>query len=209
MTLGQVRSSLRQPAVVTVAMALAAGLAVRAQQPAPSPPAGQPPASVPTAPTPPSSAQTPRSAPTTPAGPVLSLTADAGFVIFTVRAEGALDFEAFFAKVKEALEQGTKPEYKEMAAGWKLFKIAEAPQSGQVMYASVMDPAVKGADYDPVKLLLDVFPAAATALFPKLKDALISVNRLNLQTILGMGRAQCVMPRAPCFVLGAARGAQQ
>lgn len=131
-----------------------------------------------------------------PGGPALSLTGDAGFVIFTVRAEGATDFEAFFAKVREALETGSAPQYLQMAAGWKLFKVSEAP-TGQVMYASFMDPAVKGADYDPVKIVADVFPAEANALFSKLKDALISVNRLNLTTTLRMG--DCLLASVlPC-----------
>jgi hypothetical protein len=97
------------------------------------------------------------------------------------------DFEAFFAKVKEALERGSKPEYKQMAAGWKLYKVTDGAAPGDVLYASVIDPAVKGADYDPVKILGDVMPDDARALYPKLQAAIKSVNRLNLQTTLKMG----------------------
>jgi hypothetical protein len=120
----------------------------------------------------------------------LGFTGDAGFVFFTVKAELAADFEAFFAKVKDALEQGTTPEYKQMAAGWRLFKVTDAPQGGQVLYASLIDPAVKGVDYNPVKIVADVFPAEVEALSAKLHAALVSVNRLNMQPALKMGGGQ-------------------
>jgi hypothetical protein len=110
----------------------------------------------------------------------LAFTGDAAFVIWTVKAEGAGDFEAFLAKVKEALAQGTKPEHAQMAAGWKLFKVTEGAQSGQLLYASIVDPAVLLVDYDPVKILSEVMPAEAAAMYPKFKDALVTVNRLNL-----------------------------
>jgi len=99
---------------------------------------------------------------------------------------GSKDFEAFFAKVKEALQKGSKPEHKQMAAGWKLYKVLDGAAPGDVLYASVIDPAVKGADYDPVKILGDVMPEDARALFPKLQAAIKSVNRLNLQTTMRM-----------------------
>jgi hypothetical protein len=99
---------------------------------------------------------------------------------------GSKDFEAFFAKVKEALQKGSKPEHKQMAAGWKLYKVLDGAAPGDVLYASVIDPTVKGVDYDPVKILGDVMPDDARALFPKLQAAIKSVNRLNLQTTMKM-----------------------
>ena len=154
-----------------------------AQQPPASPPPAQQPAPPPTAPPAAPTSAAPAQAP----APTLTFASDAGLVIFTVKAEGAADFEAFFAKVKQALEQSKKPEYKSMASGWTLFKVADMSQSGQVLYASLMDPIVKGADYDPVKILTTTMPTEATALYPKLKDALVSINRLSLQMALKMG----------------------
>jgi hypothetical protein len=168
------------------------------QTPTAAPPsASQPPAAPaqpPAAPAqPPAPAQQPAAPAKPPAAPPggaqpagLSFTAEAGLALFTVKAEGAADFEAFFAKVKDALEKSAKPEYKEIAAGWKIYKITDALQTGQVLYASIMDPATKGVDYDPVKILSEVSSADVTALYPKFKDALISVNRLNLQPLMVM-----------------------
>jgi hypothetical protein len=152
-----------------------------AQQP-PAQPAPQPPAS-PQQPAP----QPAGPAPTPAAAPNLGFTADAGLILFTIKAEGAADFEAFFAKVKEALAKGTKPEYKAMAASWKMYKVTDGAAPGQALYASVIDPAVKDADYDPVKILGTELPADAQVLYPKLKDAIVSVNKLNLATSLKMG----------------------
>ena len=118
--------------------------------------------------------------------PSLMFAADAGIVIFTVKSEGAADFEAFFAKVKDALAKSANPAAKTMAAGWTLFRVDDLTQAGQVLYASVMDPVMKGADYDPVKLLTSEAPSDAAALGPKLKDAIVSVNRLGLTSVMKM-----------------------
>ncbi len=155
-------------------LCLSAG--VRAQQP--TPPA-TPPAQT-TTPATPTITTTPTTAAVVPAAPRLALTGDAAFVIWTVKSEGAGDFEAFLAKVREALALGTKPEHARMAAGLKLFKVTGGVQSGQVLYASIIDPAVLIVDYDPVKILSEVMPAEAAAMYPKFKDALVTVNRLNL-----------------------------
>ena len=136
------------------------------------------------------SAQQPAPPPPDPPAPApgLAFAADAGVVIFTVKAEGAGDFEAFFAKLKQALQQGARPEHAQMVQGWKLFRVADLAQAGQVLYASIMDPTVAGVDYDPVKIVSDVFPAEAAELVPKLKDAVLSVNRLTLEEVLALGR---------------------
>jgi len=120
--------------------------------------------------------------------PTLAFTGDAGLVLFTVKADAAAEFESFVARVKEALAKGAKPEYKQMASGWKVYKVTDAPQNAQVIYAALIDPAVKGSDYDPIKILSDVAPADAVALYPKLKDAIVSVNRLNLGPGVQMGQ---------------------
>ena len=108
-------------------------------------------------------------------------------MLFTIKAEGVADFEAFFAKVKEALEKGTKPEYKQMASGWKMYRVTDGAAPGDALYAAVVDPAVKSADYDPVKILGDVLPDDARALYPKLAAAIKSVNKLNLTSSMKMG----------------------
>lgn len=178
---------------IGIVVTLVALCAVRGAMPASAQAVPQPP---PAGQTPPAPAQAPAGPPATgqpapakpPAAPPtgLSFLGEAGLALFTVKSEGAADFEAFFAKVKEALEKSPKPEYKQMATGWKIYRVTDTLQAGQVLYASIMDPAAKGVDYDPVKILSDVSSTEITALYPKFKDALISVNRLNLQPVMMM-----------------------
>lgn len=180
--------SYRRMFVAAAVVALVAASGVTAAQaqtppaaPAPAPAAGQTPA--------PAAGQTPTPAApaAAPAAPSLGFTGDGGLLLFTVKAEGAADFEAFFNKVKEALEKSPKPEYKQMAAGWKIYKVTDGAAAGQTLYAGVVDPAVKGADYDPVKILSEVLPDDARLLYPKLAAAIVSVNKLNLQYTIKMG----------------------
>ena len=139
--------------------------------------------------------------PPKPAGPALVFASDAGIVVFTVRAEGASDFEAYFARVKEALWKGANPLYEQMAKGWILFKVAEGPAAGQILYWSVIHPVVKTADYDPIKILTDVFSEEALALHPNLKDAIVSVNRVNLAIANNLGAACYLAGVLPCYKL--------
>lgn len=165
---------------------------LRAQQPQQTPPQ-QPPAGQ----------QPAAQQPAQPAGPTLPMTSDAGLILFTVRAEydapdpadatkkikanGAADFEAYMTKVKDALAKSTKPEYKQMAAGWKLFKGLEGAEPGKILYVAVIDPAVKGVDYDPLKILKEISPTDDATLRPKIIGAVEGVNKLNLQNSIKMG----------------------
>jgi hypothetical protein len=195
--------SRRMFAVLSLAALVTASTGLRAygQTPAtPAPPAQTPPAGR-AGQTPPPAGQAP-AAPGTPQ-PVLPMTSDAGLILFTVRAEyeapdpadatkkikvnGAADFEAFMAKVKEALEKSTKPEHKQMAAGWKLYKGLEGAEPGKVLYVAVVDPTLKGTDYDPLKIVREIFPTEAATLVPKMVAAVEGVNKLNLQNLMKMG----------------------
>ena len=101
------------------------------------PPAQQPPAS----PTPSPAAQA------TPAKSPYVFAADAAAILNFVKADKTADFEMIIGKLKDALAKSDKPERKQQAAGWKVFKAAEAGPGGSVIYVSLMDPVVKGADY--------------------------------------------------------------
>src|SRR5436853_4593858 len=47
---------------------------------------------------------------------------DAGMVLNFIKPDKTADFEAVMAKVKEALQKSEKPDRKQQAAGWKVFK---------------------------------------------------------------------------------------
>ena len=69
------------------------------------------------------------------------------------------------AKLKEALQKSTKPERKQQAASWKVFKSPEAAQGGNVLYVFVIDPSVKDADYTVSTILAEAFPQEVQTLY--------------------------------------------
>ena len=171
------------PAVVGRSAWIALGLvvgtlstaAVRAQQtPAQQPPAqpGQP-------------AQQAQAAPTT-----RVFASDAGMVLNFIKPDKTADFEAVVSKLKEALQKSEKPERKQQAANWKVFKAAEAGAGGAAIYVSVVYPAVKGADYTVTTILAEAFPTEVQDLYKKYADAFgtPSGNLLNLTLLSDLGK---------------------
>src|SRR3979490_823648 len=84
---------------------------------------------------------------------------DGGVILNFVKADKTADFEMVIGKVKEALAKSDKPERKQQAAGWKVFKASEAGPSGAVIYAFLIDPAAKGSDYSVGNILVEAFGA--------------------------------------------------
>jgi hypothetical protein len=84
------------------------------------------------------------------------------------------DFETVLGKVKDALAKSDKPERKQQAAGWTVFKSsapAQSPQGPATAYVMRIDPIVKGAEYDLMRIIAEVFPVEAQELFLKYKEA--------------------------------------
>ncbi len=80
-------------------------------------------------------------------------------VLNFIKPDKTADFEAVMAKLKEALQKSEKPERKQQAASWKVFKSPE-PAGANVLYVFVIDPAVKDADYTVSNILAEAFPPA-------------------------------------------------
>jgi hypothetical protein len=84
---------------------------------------------------------------------------DAGMVLNFIKADKTADFEAVVVKLKEALQKSEKPERKQQAASWKVFKSPEPAAGGNALYVFIIDPSVKGADYTVSNILAESFPA--------------------------------------------------
>ncbi len=67
---------------------------------------------------------------------------DAAMLTFYIKADKAADFEKVMAKLHDALANSDKPERKQQAAGWKLYKAADPGPNGTVIYINfiVADP---------------------------------------------------------------------
>lgn len=114
---------------------------------------------------------------------------DAGMVLNFIKVDKTADFEAVMAKLKEALQKSDKPERKQQAASWKVFKSPDPAANGNVLYVFIIDPAVKGADYTVSTILAEAFPTEVQALFKQYADAYASgQNFVNLALVSDFGK---------------------
>jgi hypothetical protein len=122
-----------------------------------------------------------------PAAPVLQLEGDAATITVLIKPDKTADFEEVLGKLKEALAKSEKPERKEQAAGWNIYKTSQAVQ-GNTAYIMYINPVVKGAEYDISRLIAEVFPTEVTALFEKYKGAFAGRGITPLTKFMSMGQ---------------------
>jgi len=109
---------------------------------------------------------------------------DAGMVLNFIKPDKTADFEAVIVKLKEALQKSEKPDRKQQAASWKVFKSPDPAAGGNVLYVFMIDPAVKGADYTVSTILAEAFPTEVQTLYKQYAEAYASgQNFVNLQLV--------------------------
>src|SRR5215471_21602096 len=114
---------------------------------------------------------------------------DAGMVLNFIKADKTADFEAVMAKLKEALSKSEKPERKQQAASWKVFKSPDPAAGGNVLYVFMIDPAVKGADYTVSTILAEAFPTEVQTLYKQYAEAYASgQNFVNLSLVSNLAK---------------------
>src|SRR5262245_26390662 len=115
---------------------------------------------------------------------------DGGLVLNFIKADKTADFEAVIAKLKEALQKSEKPERKEQAKSWKVFKSPDPAAGGNVLYVFMIDPAVKGADYTVSNVLAEGFPPAeVNELYKQYAGAYAQgQNFVNLSLVADLGK---------------------
>jgi hypothetical protein len=114
---------------------------------------------------------------------------DAGMVLNFIKTDKTADFEAVIAKLKEALQKSEKPERKQQAASWKVFKSPDPAAGGNVLYVFMIDPAVKGADYTVSTILAEAFPTEVQALYKQYAEAYASgQNFVNLSLVSDLAK---------------------
>ena len=96
---------------------------------------------------------------------------DGGVILNFVKADKTADFEMALGKLKEALAKIEKPERKEQAAGWKVFKAAEPGPGGAAIYVFIIDPVAKGAEYSVGNILVEAFAAEGQTIYKTYSDA--------------------------------------
>ena len=83
-------------------------------------------------------------APAEPAKPVLTINSDAAIITLLIKPDKTADFEVVLNKLKEALAKSEKPERKQQAAGWKIFKSTQMA-AGQRRLHHAHRPGGQGA----------------------------------------------------------------
>jgi hypothetical protein len=126
-------------------------------------------------------------APQSARGPALALASEAGMVLSPITPSQTSVFEDVMQKVRDALGKSTDPVRRQQAAGWKVYKGAE-PFQGHTLYLSVMDPAVKGADYNVFEFLKETMgDAEARLLFEQFRAAYAGPQHVvNMSPVLSM-----------------------
>ena len=118
-------------------------------------------------------------------------------VLNFVKPEKTADFEAVIAKLREALQKSDKPERKQQAASWKVFRAKEPGTNGSVLYVFTMDPAIKGADYTVSTILAEAFPTEVQQLYKSYAEAYASgQNYVNLKLVTALGDVNVARPQS-------------
>ncbi len=111
---------------------------------------------------------------------------DAGMVLNFIKADKTADFEAVMVKLKEALQKSDKPERKQQAASWKVFKSPDPAAGGNVLYVFIIEPAVKDADYTVSNILAEVYkPEELNTIYKQYAESYAqgqNIINLNLTT---------------------------
>jgi hypothetical protein len=114
---------------------------------------------------------------------------DAGMVLNFIKGDKTADFEAIVAKLKEALQKSDKPERKQQAASWKVFKAVEPGPNNSALYVFWVMPPVKSADYTVSTLLAEAFPTEVQDLYKRYADAYAQgQNFVNLALVNDLGK---------------------
>ena len=136
----------------------------------------------------PSFAQEPAAeAPQEPPKPVLTLDGDAAVISILIKPDRVADFEEVLTKLKEALQKSENAVRRQQAAGWKIFKSPQLAQ-GSAVYVMVIDPVVKGEEYDITRLIAEVFPVEVQVLFEKYRDSFAGRAISSLNSFMLMGQ---------------------
>jgi hypothetical protein len=151
-------------------------------------------------PQPASTNQTPANA--SPAAPIsadpaaVTFSSDVGMLLVTVSPAKRADYEAVIVALQEALAKSQDAEVRTMAAGWRIYKVAEADAKANVLYVHVMLQAIRGVDYRPSIWLDKLLGGAPPELLVKYRDAFVGApSKLSLVEFANMAVAPVAKPQ--------------
>jgi hypothetical protein len=107
--------------------------------------------------------------------------AETGLLVFHVRPEATDDFEQVVERLRQGLETTVSQVRRDQASGWRFFRATATADAA--VYVMLFDPVIRDADYDPVKMLVELAPGEAQPLYERLRGSVIRVERLDLNRV--------------------------
>ncbi|HVZ23183.1 MAG TPA: hypothetical protein VG871_19050 [Vicinamibacterales bacterium] len=106
--------------------------------------------------------------------PKTTFAGDAVIEAFAVNPDKTADYEKVIAALKDALSKSANPLAKQQAAGWKIYQNSTPNPDGSIVYVHVIDPVVKGADYNILNNIYEVVkdPTEQRAMYDLYRGAL-------------------------------------
>lgn len=103
-----------------------------------------------------------------------------------VQSAQATVFERTMKRVGDALHNSENVDRRRQAASWKVYRATDPLDGGVVLFISVFDPVVSGADYWVPQILNEAFPTEVQALYETYTGAFADGQiLLNLSPIVG------------------------
>jgi len=112
---------------------------------------------------------------------------DGGMVLNFIKKDKEADFESVIAKLKEALMKSEKPERKAQTEGWNIFKTDLMGPGGAVTYFALVQPVIKGNDYNMRTILTEAFGVADTnTIYKTLADSVVGQQIVLMTSSVSM-----------------------
>ncbi len=87
--------------------------------------------------------------------PTRAFSGQVGIIVNFVNSANTADYEGVMKAFSESLTSSDSAQRKQMGAGFKLYRAAEMGPNNSVIYYSLFNPAISGAEYEPITVLSD------------------------------------------------------
>jgi hypothetical protein len=115
---------------------------------------------------------------------------DVGMVLHVVKPGSASDYETALVALQDAFSKSSDEEVKRVAAGWRVWKAAEADAQGNVVYVHTLLPTTPEVDYRPSLWLDRLLSGAPADLLAKYRDSFaVAPGKLSLTEFANMSVA--------------------
>jgi len=87
--------------------------------------------------------------------PTRAFSGQVGIIVNFVNSANTADYEGVMRAFSESLTTSESAQRKEMGAGFKLYRAAETGANNTAIYYSIFNPAISGAEYEPITVMTD------------------------------------------------------